>query len=89
MNTTFLVLISVIALIAIVSSLAATLGGRPPRAATDPERLAQLRDRVADAEARRLHAQVDERIAEEVHARDSAPQRSPGTTLERAWAGGV
>lgn len=88
MDITWLVIIAAFAAIAVAGSLV-TLRGRAPRIPDDPEQVARLRDRLAEVEARRLHQQVDERIAEEQQARGSAPQRTAGASLERVWAGGV
>lgn len=89
MNTTWIILLGLVALVASASTLVTLVRQRSPRASIDPERLARLRDRVAEREARRLHEQVGERIAEERLARSSAPQRSRQPSTERLWAGGI
>ncbi len=89
MNTTWIILLGLVALVASASTIVTLLRQRAPRASVDPEGLARLRDRIAEREARQLHERVDERVAEEPLARGSAPQRTPQATTERLWAGGI
>jgi hypothetical protein len=69
-----------------------------PRFATDPERVARLRDVVDDREARRLAHETEERIAHQLDAPGNglAPQlaqpagpRSTQLADARVWAGAV
>lgn len=89
MNITFLIIIAALAIIAAGATAIALLRERAPRIVADPERVARLRDRLAETESRLLHEQLEERIAEERHSRDSAPQRNRRLTTERLWAGGL
>ena len=82
MNITFLIIIAALAIIAAGATAIALLRERA-------ERVARLRDRLAETESRLLHEQLEERIAEERHSRDSAPQRNRRLTTERLWAGGL
>ncbi|GEK81113.1 hypothetical protein [Agrococcus baldri] len=89
MNITWIIVIALIGLIAAIGAIAVLVRQRAPRVPLDPWRVAQLRERAADAEARRLHTQLGERIAEERSARDEQPQRRRPATAEALWAGGV
>lgn len=98
MNTTWLVILLVPAALAVVGTLVALLRQRAPRLATDPERVARLRDAVADRHARRLAIETEERIAHQLDAPGNglAPQltqpagpRPQQLADARVWAGTV
>lgn len=92
MNSIWILLIIALGIVAAASTISVLVGQRAPRVAPDPERLALLRDRFADDQARRRLEQVEERVAEERDARTAAPQRSSRparVSTERLWAGGL
>lgn len=76
---------------AVTATLVALVRQRAPRAATNPSRLAHLRERIADQEEQRYHRELVARMAAESDARDVsiAPQRRDpsGQAPERIWAG--
>lgn len=76
---------------AVTATLVALVRQRAPRVATDPSRLAHLRDRIADQEEQRHHDELVARVAAESDARDVsiAPQRRDprSTSPERIWGG--
>ncbi|SDS20522.1 hypothetical protein [Agrococcus carbonis] len=85
-NSTWLIAIGIIAIVAAASAVVTALRGRAPRTPIDAERLARLRDAVADREARAEAARLDARVAADRHARTRAPQRE---RVAQLWAGGV
>jgi hypothetical protein len=92
MNSIWILLIIALGIVAVAGTISVLIGQRPPRLAPDPERLALLRDRFADLQARQRIEQVEERVAEERDARTTAPQRrsTPArVSTERLWAGGL
>jgi len=92
MPSIWILLIIALGIVAAASTIFVLVGQRAPRVAPDPERLALLRDRFADDQARRRLERVEERVAEERDARTAAPQRSSRparVSTERLWAGGL
>lgn len=95
MDITWSIVIIALGIAAVAGTISALVRQRAPRVAPDAERLALLRDRLADAAAREHLEQVEERLAEERGARTASPQRSAGGTgrlrvsPERLWAGGL
>jgi hypothetical protein len=92
MDSIWIFIITAIAIVAVAATISALVGGRAPRVPPDAERLALLRDRVADDRARERADASDVRVAQEREARTAAPQRRLGAervTAERLWAGGL
>lgn len=91
MDSTWIIIVSVIVIVAAASTIRALLAERAPRIPVDVERLARLRDLAADDLARQRTGS-GERLAQERDARTLAPQRRLRTdrvSAERLWAGGL
>lgn len=93
MNTTWIIIIAVLAIAAAAGTIVTALRQRAPRVPTDAELIARLRDRHADVTTRRPVEQRAARIADDLEARGRAPQRSlprdgHAVSTERIWAGG-
>lgn len=91
MNTTWLLILLVLGAVAIVGSVTALVRQRAPRVATDAERLAQLRDRSLDDDARRLAATIEEQLSHRLDAPGNglAPQMTQPVIDASIWGGAV
>lgn len=85
MEALWIILLIALAIGAVAGTIDALLRQRAPRTPVDPERLARLRERVEDTDARRIAAEVEERIAHRLDAPGNglAPQMGDA----RVWAG--
>lgn len=90
MNT-WLIILLILGVIAIAGSVVALTHERAPRASVDAERLAQLRDRSLDHDARRLAAAVEERVSHRLDAPGNglAPQLAQPVIDAAVWGGTV
>lgn len=91
MNITWLLILLVLGAVAIAGSVTALVRQRAPRVATDAERLAQLRDRSLDHDARRLAATVEEQLSHRLDAPGNglAPQMTQPVIDASIWGGAV
>ncbi|WP_026373184.1 hypothetical protein [Agrococcus lahaulensis] len=91
MNTTWLLILLVLGAVAIVGTVTALVRQRAPRVATDAERIAQLRDRSLDQDARRLAAAVEEQFSHRLDAPGNglAPQMAQPVIDASIWGGAV
>lgn len=91
MNTTWLLILLVLGAVAIVGSVTALVRQRAPRIATDAERLAQLRDRSLDDDARRLAATIEQQLSHRLDAPGNglAPQMTQPVIDASIWGGAV
>jgi hypothetical protein len=91
MDSIWMIIVSVIVIVAAASTIRALLAERAPRIPVDAEPFARLRDRAADDIARQRIG-AEERLALERDARTLSPQRRLRTdrgSAERLWAGGL
>lgn len=91
MNTTWLLILLALAAVALVGTVTALVRQRAPRVATDAERIAQLRDRSLDREARRLAAAVEEQVSHRLDAPGNglAPQITQPVIDATVWGGAI
>jgi xanthosine utilization system XapX-like protein len=91
MNTTWLLILLALGAVALVGTVTALVRQRAPRVPADAERLAQLRDRSLDQQARRLAAAVEEQVAHRLDAPGNglAPQMAQPVVDATIWGGAV
>jgi len=91
MNITWLLILLALGAVAIVATVSALVRQRAPRLATDAERIAQLRDRSLDQDARRVAAALEEQVSHRLDAPGNglAPQMTQPVIDAAIWGGAV